>query len=246
MDQHVAAADAEHHHEAGEQHHRGDARLDQLPHDPQPGIVHPPRLAAGDREGHGRSHGHRRRPERAGHEPSAGQPRSGSEPAREHRTAHLHHPPHRVVVHGGASLEAVGAMAGEDHARRQQAAKDRHDRAPEQPFAVGGHMEPRDFCRDQVHEEHEADRAAARKREPAGHVGLAEHGDRHEVGERHPGEPAVEVLGLHLGKVFFILRERAHEQQERGGEEHRHRDLERAGGPEQLPREARRPSCGSA
>ena len=77
---------------------------------------------------------------------------------------------------------------------------------------MGGHMEPRGFRREQVHKEHEADRGAARKREPARHVGLAEHGDRHEVGERHAGEPTVEVLGLHLGKVFFVLRERAHEE----------------------------------
>ena len=235
MDQDVAAADAKHHHQPREQHEGRDARLDQLPHDPQTRLVQSPRLAAEECERDDASHGRCRSPETACHELAAAPCGGKSQSGRQQGSAPLHHSPDGLVVDGRSALQAVGAMTGEDHGEGEQATKQRHGRAPEQPPAVCRDVEARHLGGNQVHEHHQADRAAAWKRKPACEPRFPE--DRHgqKVGERDLCDPAVEILGLDLGKVFLVLGERADEQQERGRKKHHDRDLERTGGPEQRP-----------
>ena len=238
VDQHVAAADPEHHHQADEEHDRGHARLDQLPHDAEPRIVHPPGVATEQREAHDGGHRHRPAPQASGHQPLTAVPGGRGQPYGEHGPAALHHPPHGVVVDRRPALEAVGAVAGENHADRQQGSEQRDDRAPDEPPSGGRDIKPRRLGGKQVDQHHEPDRPAPWKRKPAGQVGFPEHRHGRKIRKRYPRQPAVEVFSLHFGKVLLVLSERANQQQERRCEEHHHGDLERAQGPEQLPGDA--------
>lgn len=122
VDQHIASTNPENHHQAGQEHQRGDARLNQLPHDPQARLVHSPRLTAEEHARRPHAAGHGRRHQRQPHQlPLARPGRRGQGHGREHR-ARLHQPPDGVVGNRWLALQAVGLMAGEDHEQGQQSA----------------------------------------------------------------------------------------------------------------------------
>ena len=167
MDQHVAPSGSKYHHQARQQDERGHARLDQLPHDPEAGLVHSPGLASDD--GHQRDdrNDYRRQTGHPAGQAGAGGRRGDREPRGQQGSARLHEPPDHVVVEGGAALQPVSLMAAKNHRHRDQPPQQRDKRAPDEPLAAGGDMKSGHLGGNQVDQKHKADRRAAGKGEPA-------------------------------------------------------------------------------